>query len=1114
MENQIESFKEKFHLNERQIHVIKALKERSIGRKDLANMYIGGLKVLLDKSNPDRFHQSAHSLRELVGCLTDDVKVVSEQKDAHRDKMRIFMSQEDVLSGPKREYIDKHWFDLHNYFVQLCHHNFYISHDEEYDRELLKLEFILTALFCPVYESLEEIEKLAQSETPTEEDLDMVISLIKKESQYRNFIRNINHPNWFLLLKEKGVFKRIPKKGEHYEESKFLTKLADKLPQKVAETIRDLSTTDHEGAQVEFMNAMLKMPIEISKTLKKQIKKWITNSTIVRIALFEKVSKFIIKLIESDEIKAGLELIKAILYIKEDSVENLEAFQSFNVHITTEVILNIDPYSYERYINNFTPILKEKAPIEALSMYSQLLYVAINFYRRNQRDLGKNDDLSYIWRKLINEHEYFSYNKDLKNVFVNVIRELLVYIGENREEFLEEAILILRKNEFFIFQRLELYILRNFPRLTKEYIEQAISNKGFFDLYNKMMEYPFLLRQEFSNLTSKTQKLYLKWIRSGPKIRNYKRNYKKFYNKNLPKELLYSLVHKWQVQRVGPIKEFLEPDTIKLYNLTEEAVKKYDIFKENGSGIVFGPSSPISFEEMAEKSVEEIITLLLNFKMKSDLFDDSIGLGRTLRDVVEKRGEEFSSYAPKFLKTESLHRFISFLLDGMRGALKQNKKFDWVPIIDICESILIKDIEISEEHLHNKEITIKDIKTSIGSLIQEGLSKKENSIPFSIRDKVWPLLKILLEDKNLTEEKEVRWLSQNGSLWNLAINTIRGIAFNSIIQYGIWYADNTFANQETGKSVDNKMPSEVKEILEDNLHIENEPSLTIRSIYGENLNRLMYLDKNWVIDHINDIFPQEKENQEYWEASWASFISFNSIYNQTYDLLKEQYNRAIGLISKDGLKTKCVSFSITQLVYHIVSLLVYGIEDISNEESLISKFFKNAPSEFRSIFIHHIGQHLQDFRSDNEFKDIITRLKQFWDYRITEAKNGGIQEFQRELTRFSIWLQNSIFEKEWILQQFEKTLGITQGSIDVFYDVIDFLLDYVEEYPVLVMKCIDQIIKHDIEVNNYLLYDEKYRRVIEKVFQSKNQESIGIARELINYLVSRDLDYFRDLLKV
>jgi len=216
--------KEEFHLSQRQQTIIEALRERSIGHKNLADMYMGGLKALLDKSNPEKYTQSAHSLRELVSYLTDDIEVISKEDQVHREKMRILISREDVLAGPTRKYIDKQWYNLHQYFIKVCHHRIYIEHDEDYKNQILKLEYILTALFCPAYESIDEINKLVQIENPSEEDLELIFSLIKKEAHYRNFIRNLNNPKWFVLLKNKGVFKYIPKKGEHYEESKYFTK--------------------------------------------------------------------------------------------------------------------------------------------------------------------------------------------------------------------------------------------------------------------------------------------------------------------------------------------------------------------------------------------------------------------------------------------------------------------------------------------------------------------------------------------------------------------------------------------------------------------------------------------------------------------------------------------------------------------------------------------------------------------------------------------------------------------------------------------------------------------------------------------------------------------------
>jgi len=1103
--------KEEFHLSQRQQTIIEALRERSIGHKNLADMYMGGLKALLDKSNPEKYTQSAHSLRELVSYLTDDIEVISKEDQVHREKMRILISREDVLAGPTRKYIDKQWYNLHQYFIKVCHHRIYIEHDEDYKNQILKLEYILTALFCPAYESIDEINKLVQIENPSEEDLELIFSLIKKEAHYRNFIRNLNNPKWFVLLKNKGVFKYIPKKGEHYEESKYFTKIAEELPQEVAETIKILSDTNHEGAQVEFMRAILRMPVEIAKTLKNYIKKWMINSKIATLALYEEVIKLIIKLIEHNESDLGLELSRAILYIKHEKSEE-ENLEKAKIFFSPEVSANKDSFFYKRYIEKLNPILKEKAPIETFRMYVDLLNVAINIFKKDEKELKSTDDLSYYWRKLIDEHDYFTYSKDIKNILVNAIRDLVIFIGENRKDLLHNLLQIIQQKEYSIYRRLELYILRKFPEIFRESIKEAVLNVRYFDEFRYFMEYYLLLKKEFFNSPKEIQAIYLKRVKSGPKIRKFKKTYKKTYKEKPDKELIELTIRQWQGQRLSPIREFLSHDIIESYNLTIEEIEKYDLFQESSSGIVFGPSSPISVDEMTVMSIDEIISYLSSFEAKSDFLDSTIGLGRTLRSVVEGRTKEFSDHSAIFIETESLHRFISFFLDGIKNAKKKKISVDWDPIIEMCESIIVKSVVINENQLVYEGNLIRDIKTSIISLIQEGLNKDENTIPLSMKDKVWTILKILVKDKNLTEEKELKWLSQNGPLWDFAINSVRGIAFNSIIQYGIWYSEHSVINKTPTQNMKTKLATEVKKVLEDYLIYENEPTLTIRSLYGENLNRLLYLDKEWVIGRIDDIFPQDKDKLEYWEASWASYIQFNPIYKDTYELLKEQYMKAIDLISKEGLKTKLVSFSVVELSKHIMLLYIHGVEDIIDENSIVVKFFTNVPNKFKSIAIHYIGQHLKDFEKNEDSEKILKRLKDLWNYRIEVAKNGYIKDFRQELTKFTIWVNNSVFEKEWIIKQFEETLNITSGSVDVFYDVLDTLLGYVEDFSLGVMNCVDKIIKYDIEFNQYLLYVDRYKNILREIFKSNNQDAIIKAQDLINYLSLRDFNYFGDLL--
>jgi len=55
-----------FNPSDQQQAIIRSLSEKST---ELAYIYIGTLRVLIDRKNPDRFHQSAHSIRELIEKL-------------------------------------------------------------------------------------------------------------------------------------------------------------------------------------------------------------------------------------------------------------------------------------------------------------------------------------------------------------------------------------------------------------------------------------------------------------------------------------------------------------------------------------------------------------------------------------------------------------------------------------------------------------------------------------------------------------------------------------------------------------------------------------------------------------------------------------------------------------------------------------------------------------------------------------------------------------------------------------------------------------------------------------------------------------------------------------
>ncbi|KKL92524.1 hypothetical protein LCGC14_1883820, partial [marine sediment metagenome] len=320
-----------FRATDQQKEIIKALTEQSFSTKSLADMYIGALKVQQDKSNPENIYQSAHSLRELGRCITSHLKEATGTEKAHKKLMKQLMKQLDELGGVVTEVIVRQWYELHQYFVILCHHGSEVQ-VEDFEFNLLKFENILYSLLCPVYGPIEELDKLIKIENPTRQDMELVNSLIKKQSHYRYFFKNLYHPNWVDLLVENGFFDTIPKKGEYSIEPSYLKKIANEKSKKVIVIIQKLSSTTHEGAQVEFMKALNIAPIRETLHLKKTIKRWIANARSGYFSLSKQVIQYISNLFEGNEVEVAYEMTQAML-----AITNIKRFENNEMRISYDI---------------------------------------------------------------------------------------------------------------------------------------------------------------------------------------------------------------------------------------------------------------------------------------------------------------------------------------------------------------------------------------------------------------------------------------------------------------------------------------------------------------------------------------------------------------------------------------------------------------------------------------------------------------------------------------------------------------------------------------------------------------------------------------------------------
>lgn len=118
-----------------------------------------------------------------------------------------------------------------------------------------------------------------------------------------------------------------------------------------------------------------------------------------------------------------------------------------------------------------------------------------------------------------------------------------------------------------------------------------------------------------------------------------------------------------------------------------------------------------------------------------------------------------------------------------------------------------------------------------------------------------------------------------------------------------------------------------------------DPTPEFSVILGQYLPNLIYLDKQWVTNNIDRIFP--KDDPIHWEASMSGYLYYaNKVYEVIYKLLKSSGNfeKALNTEFKDKFATE-------RLIQHISISFPNGGESLDDPSSLLLKILENANAE-------------------------------------------------------------------------------------------------------------------------------------------------------------------------
>lgn len=580
-----------------------------------------------------------------------------------------------------------------------------------------------------------------------------------------------------------------------------------------------------------------------------------------------------------------------------------------------------------------------------------------------------------------------------------------------------------------------------------------------------------------------------------------------------------NIIKHWQRDWLSIIRDYISPELRQLYDqLVEEIGAPISLDSVDfgySYAVQIGSDSPKTGAElvqMAQDNIHGLITYLREWEPSENLREKSRNdlAWELAEQVITPNPESFVSQIESFKELDPV--FMVWLLRGLKKALEnppsEQPLFSWQPVINFCTWMHENLHEISNNSTSSGYSDWSQICDAIIELIKAGLLANEsNKIPLTHRSQVWKLLESTINDPQVTPGFTPQYQGSNMSAYEASYNTVRGKAMQAVVDYTLWIRRDANGNP-TSKDF-NDLP-QVQQILEQHLDPQQDPSSAIRAVYGNRFPHLYNLASEWALHNIDQIFPESPELQWMFEAAWEAYIH-SKVFLDIFSVLRKKYNHAVEQLSVRNPTSRQQSEAGRALSSHLLCLFLWKEIGITESDGLLQKFFANASADLHQEFMRQISWKLLygDLKLNEELRQ---RLQKLIEWRIADANNSTFPlEQVSDLKYFSWWFASGQFDNQWAIAKLLDVLEIlkTVHHTSNFFEPLKRLASTL---PQDVVRCLYIMAEGNQAKEWFLTYPTHYRDILKAVLQSEDEAVQGLARDLINRLLARNLGDYRNLL--
>ena len=257
-----------------------------------------------------------------------------------------------------------------------------------------------------------------------------------------------------------------------------------------------------------------------------------------------------------------------------------------------------------------------------------------------------------------------------------------------------------------------------------------------------------------------------------------------------------------------------------------------------------------------------------------------------------------------------------------------------------------------------------------------------------------------------------------------AMSTLRGAAIELCILMMFWLSKHTESSIALEpRAALQKLPA-VRQALEDELADISSIGRIPRAIIGRYLSWLFYFGEDWVVLHIDSIFPETDNALRH--VAWFAHLDHDprpirELMPQFHPLYMEEIHRLADRKSYRASELRQKNLTDRLLV-------LYLWETLPND--LLEAFWQAAPSVLLRHAIWFLGTHLG--LSPDQFPgESRARARFYWEARLSAAKISSTPDaFREELGMIGQWCSRNENDADWLLNQLLEMLraGFVPGS--------------------------------------------------------------------------------------